>query len=820
VRGDATGPVRVVRDRSGIVSFVGTEAGRPVDNPGVSAATSVGAAARAHLGRYGAALGAARSGTSLKQTRAIHTKAGTDIVAYDQQVGGLPVFGGGVVVTLDKDRELASMLGTLSRATKFPAAKVSSATASRVARSAAVKAGARGAFRVIDQGRWVLDPDVAGGRLPGGAMAVHRFEVTDGVALRRIVLVDDQAGRVVMNLDQIQHADRVVCDLNNAAIDTSSPPLCTSGFARTEGQGPVAVADVNDAYDLSGAVSDFYDAVGDLDVTQLLGIDVGGDLKLASTVRVCDETQPCPYENAFWNGAQMYYGEDYASADDVVGHEMTHGMIDQYSMLLYWGQSGAMNESIADIMGEIVDQRRTGDDDSAWDLGEDLPIGAIRNLQDPTLGEDPDNIVNGSPDKMTSPFYWDDPDYFDNQGVHYNSGVGNKTAYLISQGGVFNGQTITGIDTGDPTLTRSAKLWLLTIQSLTSGSDYANLADVLEQSCQTLVGSGVTNASQCAQVQKAVLATELRTTPPALPQPPDAADTCPAGTTKTVLFDSETGASPTTKFTADSGSGSWIRDEYSFLGSNATSGLDSWFGVNPDPLYYGDENVNSLVTASGITLPAGQKTYLWFQGWYLFEYGSSPTSNYDGGAVEVDDLGTPAGPLDVAALPWVNGPDKVLTSATGNPAGGRKAFARDSNGWVASRVDLSAFAGKTVKPQFTTYGDDSASMIGWWLDDIRVYTCTPPAPSLSVVAGSVTVKGKTVVGKKLKAKVAGWSPAGVTYTYQWLRNGKVIKKATAKKYKLTGKDEGKKLQVRVTATKAGYTPATVTSKKTKKIKDE
>lgn len=340
---------------------------------------------------------------------------------------------------------------------------------------------------------------------------------------------------------------------------------------------------------------------------------------------------------------------------------------------------------------------------------------------------------------------------------------------------------------------------------------------MLEQSCQSLVTAGDMTAAQCTEVHEVGLATELRTTPPALPQPPDAPATCPAGTTKSLLFDSETGANPTSKLVSDSGTGSWIRDEYSYLGSNATSGLDSWFGINPDP-DFGDEQTNSLVAANGISIPAGQKTYLWFQGWYLFEYGSSAAANYDGGAVEVDDLGNAAAPVDVANLPWVNGPSKVL--ASGNPAAGRKAFARDSNGWVASRLDLSAFAGKNVKPQFTTYGDTLGSYIGWWLDDIRVYTCTPPAPAPSVIAGSVTVKGQTVVGKKLKAKVAGWSPAGVTFSYQWLRNGKVIKNATAKKYKLTNKDKGKKLRVRVTASKAGYTSATAVSKKTKKVTDE
>ena len=55
----------------------------------------------------------------------------------------------------------------------------------------------------------------------------------------------------------------------------------------------------------------------------------------------------------------MFYGAGYAGADDVVGHEMTHGVIDRNSDLFYWGQSGAINESLADIMGEIVDHRNT-----------------------------------------------------------------------------------------------------------------------------------------------------------------------------------------------------------------------------------------------------------------------------------------------------------------------------------------------------------------------------------------------------------------------------------------------------------------------------
>ena len=108
--------------------------------------------------------------------------------------------------------------------------------------------------------------------------------------------------------------------------------------------------------------------------------------------------------------------------------------------------------------------------------------------------------------------------YPDEDGVHSNSGVGNKTFFLASQGGTFNGQTITGIDVGDATLTRSAKLWLLVDQSLTSGSDYADEAAVLEQSCAALQGAGVMTAANCTAVHQATLATELRNTPVDNPQ--------------------------------------------------------------------------------------------------------------------------------------------------------------------------------------------------------------------------------------------------------------------------------------------------------------
>jgi hypothetical protein len=336
---------------------------------------------------------------------------------------------------------------------------------------------------------------------------------------------------------------------------------------------------------------------------------------------------------------------------------------------------------------------------------------------------------------MLDPDYEADLNLFDNGGVHTNSGVGNKTAYLISQGGTFNGQSVTGIDGADTGLTKTGRLYVDAITRLTSGSDYADLAAVLEQSCADFVtaGTGGFTAGDCAEIAKAVLATELRTTPTNAPQPSDAVASCPSGTLPRELFDSETGAAGA-KFTSSS-TGMWGYGVNSFWGSNATSGRDSWFGYDPDP-GVGDPTAASLTTTAGIALPAGQPSFLRFQQWRLFEWYAGRASGpyIDGGTVEVD---AGAGPVDTAALPWTNGPSQTLAAYSINDPNawaGRTAFAGDSFGWTASQLDLSSFAGRTVKPSFTSRGDVSAGIVGWFLDDIEVYTCdavAAPAPTVT-----------------------------------------------------------------------------------------
>jgi bacillolysin len=903
---DATGRLTYRSAGSGY-DFVGVPAGVTVDDPGVSASTSVADAAAAHLARYGAAFGADQAGTTLSRVSSASTVAG-DVVRYQQKVGGIPVMAGEIAVSLRPDRELSSILAHTSRATGVPSVQVGEATARATAnRAFARKAGQGGAPHITSLGRWVIDPTLIGASASLPIRTAWRFEITRGADERRLLLVDDQTGSVLMNNDLIDHAlNRIVCDNNEVvrvhADDDEAP--CTDPAQldppaeRVEGGGATGTTDVDSAYDLAGAVSSTYAGLG-VDLTDLIGRDLtgaeAGSKALAQTVRMCYNAAGggCPYGNAFWNGKQMYYGTGFAEADDVVGHEMTHGVTERNSGLVYWGQSGAMNESISDIMGEIVDHQYVTPSDATqstpWSLGEDIPgiPDGIRNMKDPTLF--------GDPDKTSSTLYKKETCrttscYPDEDGVHSNSGVGNHTFYLISQGGTFNNQTIAGIDGADPNLVKSAKLWLLTDQTLTSGSDYADEAAVLEQSCAALQATAVMTAADCAVVHQATLATELRSTPVKNPQPADAEASCPSGT-KQVLFESETGT-PADKFTAGAG---WSRDGIPGTGQVAHSAPAAWSNVEATT-----SGSTSLTAAAPISLPAGQPAYLFFQQWRALDYDQN--GFYDAGTVEVNGTST-------STLPWVNGPGQTIASGTGNPKAGQLGFGGDSRGYLASRVDLTSFTGQLATPRFTVSTDSTDALIGWYIDDVQVYTCADPealantakpvasgtpqvgqtltvapgtwdaagasftyqwlsngtpvagatgttfavtpadlgaqlsarvtgtasgflpgtadsnalgpvtaAPLLTVVAGSPTISGKAVVGKKLTAHAGAWTPGDATLSYQWLRNGTPVAGATGSTYKMKNKDKGKKISVQVTGVRSGYTSASATSPQTKKVK--
>ncbi|MGW3396782.1 M4 family metallopeptidase [Streptomyces hydrogenans] len=208
-----------------------------------------------------------------------------------------------------------------------------------------------------------------------------------------------------------------------------------------------------DAHWAAGKVYDYYKNHFDRN-----SLD-GKDGFIYSLVGVVQNGQP--YNNAFWDGAKMVYGKgggDYRtfSADtDVVGHEMTHGVITHTANLVYAGQSGAMNEAIADYFGNAIDLEANGqsmDDPDAGLLGEDLCTTlsprecALRDLNDgATTSKDFIGVTYGG----------------DNGGVHLNS--------TIFSGALWDMREDLGADLADQIVYRALSAYMTPLDGFTEG---------------------------------------------------------------------------------------------------------------------------------------------------------------------------------------------------------------------------------------------------------------------------------------------------------------------------------------------------------------
>lgn len=203
-------------------------------------------------------------------------------------------------------------------------------------------------------------------------------------------------------------------------------------LVRSEGKPRSKDPRVNEAYDGAGAAFDLFKKAYARN-----SID-GCGMRIDSSVHY-----GVSYDNAFWNGRQMVYGDGdgsifgpFTRAVDVIGHELTHGIIQNEAGLIYRGQPGALNESFADVFGCLVKQyrKRESAEKASWLIGENLFLPgikakAIRSMKepgtaydDPLLGKDP------QPGHMNDYIVTNE----DNGGVHLNSGIPNRAFYEVA----------------------------------------------------------------------------------------------------------------------------------------------------------------------------------------------------------------------------------------------------------------------------------------------------------------------------------------------------------------------------------------------------
>ena len=205
---------------------------------------------------------------------------------------------------------------------------------------------------------------------------------------------------------------------------------------RVRGQDEDASGDtaVDEAYDGADKTYDFYKEVLDRD-----SID-GEGMEIVSTVHY-----GVSFDNAFWNGVQMAYGDGsgrvfveggLTKAVDVIGHEITHGVTQYTAGLEYSSQPGALNESFSDVLGSLVKQYALGQtaEEADWLLGAGILVPelgkALRSMSEPGTAHEGDRQPGHMDDYVDLPS--DNDPRNDNGGVHINSGIPNRAFYLAA----------------------------------------------------------------------------------------------------------------------------------------------------------------------------------------------------------------------------------------------------------------------------------------------------------------------------------------------------------------------------------------------------
>jgi vibriolysin len=341
-------------------------------------------------------------------TKVVKDKAGALHVRFEQKLNGLPVAGAGMVLHSHADGTIFAVNGDFVRGGDLP---LQPDLGSIAALGQAKITGARVSEPELS---YVLGAD---GRGHLAWKATFEY-VNDAGPQRDVVFVDTTTGKIAARHPQIKYARALKTQdchqkTRRCTVVSTSSNLISTGDGAIDSAHNYAIATYNYYFNNYGRDS----------------IDDAG-LTLNSRAHY-DRN----YNNAFWDGTQMTYGDGdgvtfipLSQDADVVAHELTHGVTERTSGLIYQNESGALNEAWSDIFGAMVDRQEGATGADIWLLGEDIytpntPGDALRNMADPAEFGDYD----WWPTRYT--------DIIDNGGVHSNSGIANLAFQLLVDGG-------------------------------------------------------------------------------------------------------------------------------------------------------------------------------------------------------------------------------------------------------------------------------------------------------------------------------------------------------------------------------------------------
>ncbi len=377
---------------------------------------------------------------------------GVSVTRYRQTLRGVPIWGEAVVISRDSRGKVQYVHGRLIRNLTRDLADT---TPSLTADDALKRMKAVVQSRRADTSTPIYKNELAelviymDGQLPRLSYAVSFFvdSVGGGQPSRPTFLVDAHTGRVLFEYEGLMHietgtgpggnektglyrydgttgnfdkldveVDAATCTMNNLnvkTVDLNHGITGTTAFSytcseNTHKQINGAYSPLNDAHYFGDVVFDMYsDWMNSSPLTTQLMMRVHYSNR---------------YENAFWDGSAMTFGDGdtffYPLVSlDVAAHEVSHGFTEQNSGLIYSGQSGGINESFSDIAGEAAEYYSRGDNDFL--IGADITkqTQALRYMADPTL----DGLSIGHASQ-----------YYSGMDVHYSSGVYNRAFYLLA----------------------------------------------------------------------------------------------------------------------------------------------------------------------------------------------------------------------------------------------------------------------------------------------------------------------------------------------------------------------------------------------------
>lgn len=736
-------------------------AGRDRDLLPGSRATTARAKADEFLRRHGKLFGLARPDKELQVVGESSDPLGMQHVHYRQTVNGVEVFGSGLRAHFDKNLALTSVSGTVVPI-EGPLATVPLVSGV----DAETIATAKGLAGALSRRLVVYDTGLLRG-VAGLTRLAWEIEIANtSRTTHEWVLVDALDGAVLDRISGIMEARRrTISETNLANIiwdeSLGNPEPIPGGWAGgTLGQ----TTSWNE--ERAGA-RESYNLFGSLTNGAYLSYD-GAEATMRSVNNAAGIS--CP--NASWNGRSTNYCSG-VTGDDTVAHEWTHAYTQFTHGLIYAYQSGALNESYSDIFGEMVDllngrgsdtpnDLRAADGSACSTFGAGTPatdasyrwlasedssafFGAIRDLWRPGC--------YGHPDKVNSAQYRCGTS--DSGGVHKNSGVPNHAFALLVDGGTFNGQTITGMG-----LEKAAHIyWRAATVYQISTSNFEDHADALEASCGDLIGASLytpvtseaatwgsllsasITTEDCAEVSDAIAAVELRFDPATICNHPVLSPFAPPLCSDSTVIEAQDW---------ESGPGAWT------MGTRAVaqpSNFDTpdWAVVTNLPdgragsaAFVADADLGNcasdieagvlyLQSPSLVIPPGSSRLRLAFDHWLATE------AEYDGGNVKMSVNGGPFELIPASSFVF-NAYNGILLPAPGSddPLAGEPAFTGADAGtgdgsWGQSQINLGSLAesGDTVQLRFEFGLDGCSGVVGWYLDDIKLYACRSlcgPAP--------------------------------------------------------------------------------------------